>query len=157
MISNMAESFWDWYRLNSISTVLRATFSYFTITMFLYNFRDFQVFVFGCKAQNENLEPRKIFILGYKAEMHLCYDHYFNFWRVKYDISKNELNLINLERSEALKRQIPATWSPIRLNHFDFDVILTVFQVFWSYILMLQYLLYVVFVEFPWFRVFVFG
>ena len=105
----------------------------------------------GVRLTTKTWNHGKSLFLGYKAEMHLCYDHYFNFWRVKYDINKNKLNLINLERSEALKRQLPATWSPIRLNHFDFDVILTVFQVFWSYILMLQYLLYVVFVEFPWF------
>ena len=39
----------------------------------------------------------------------MFYDHYLKFLRVKYDISKNEFNLINLEGSEALKRQIPAT------------------------------------------------
>ena len=93
----------------------------------------------------------KSLFLGYKAEMHvdLFYDHYFKFLRVKYDISKNELNLINLERSEALKRQIAATWSAMRLNHFEFDITWTVIQVFWSYILILQYY-YVVFVEFSW-------
>ena len=38
----------------------------------------------------------------------LFYDHYFNYLRVKYDISKRELSLINLERSEALK--MTNTW-----------------------------------------------
>ena len=91
----------------------------------------------------------KFLFLGYKAEMHLdlCYDHYFNFWRVKYDISKNELNLINLERSEALKRQIPATWSAMRLNHFEMMSFKQYFIGFWSYILTFQY--FGIFDEFP--------
>ena len=41
--------------------------------------------------------------------VHLFFDHYFNFLSVKTDINKIRLNLINLEKSEALKRHIPAT------------------------------------------------
>ena len=39
----------------------------------------------------------------------LFFDHYFNFLGVKTDINKNGLNLINLEKSEALERHVPAT------------------------------------------------
>ena len=41
--------------------------------------------------------------------MDLFYDHFFNLLNTKNNIGKNGLNLINLERSEALKRQTPAT------------------------------------------------
>ena len=44
------------------------------------------------------------------------------------DICKNGLNLTNLEKPEALKDKIPATWSAMPLNHFKFDVIWIVFQ-----------------------------
>ena len=50
------------------------------------------------------------------------------FWVSKMTLAKT--NSINLERSEALKRQIPATWSAMRLNHFEFDVIWTYFKCF---------------------------
>ena len=64
------------------------------------------------------------------AQMHagLFFDHYFDFLSVETDINKSRLNLINLEESEAIKRHIPATWLTICLNHFEFDVIWTVFQ-----------------------------
>ena len=38
-------------------------------------------------------------------------------------ITLAKANSINLERSEDLKSQIPATWSAMRLNRFEFDVI----------------------------------
>ena len=50
------------------------------------------------------------------------------FWVSKMTLAKT--NSINLERSGALKRQIPATWSTMRLNHFEFDVIWTYFKFF---------------------------
>ena len=46
MNSNLVEWFWVWCHLNSISTVFEATFSYYSIMVFLQNFRDFRVFVF---------------------------------------------------------------------------------------------------------------
>ena len=42
-------------------------------------------------------------------QVDLFYDFYFNFLSVEKDISKNGFNLMNPERSEALKRHIPAT------------------------------------------------
>ena len=102
------------------------------------------------RLKTKTWKSRKIFIFWViKVKcMWICFfDHHFNFLRVKNDINKNRLNLINLEASEALKGQILATWSAMRLNHFEFDVIWTVLQLFWSYILILQY--YGVFVEFP--------
>ena len=41
--------------------------------------------------------------------VNLIFDHYFIFLSVKTDTNKNGLNLINLEVSEAVKRDIPAT------------------------------------------------
>ena len=55
--------------------------------------------------------------------VNLIFDHYFIFLSVKTDTNKNGLNLINLEVSEAVKRDIPATRLAMCLNHFDFDVI----------------------------------
>ena len=57
-----------------------------------------------------------------QMDMDLYFDLYFNFLAVKTEINKSNnerLNLINLEWSEALKRQIPATRSAMRLNHFE--------------------------------------
>ena len=129
--------------MNNISRVFEVTYSHFSISGFLMGFRDFRVFVFGYRAQNENPETTE--------------NHYFwvimmkcmwIWWVSKMILAKT--NSINLERSEALKRQIPATWSAMQLNHFDFWVWchLNIFQVSWSYILILQY--YGVFVKFPW-------
>ena len=59
MISNVGEWLWVWCHLNNIWTVFKAAFSYFNITAFLWNFRDFWIFVFGCKDQNENPEITK--------------------------------------------------------------------------------------------------
>ena len=41
--------------------------------------------------------------------VHLIFDHYFIFLGVKTDKNKNGLNLINLEVSKAVKRDMPAT------------------------------------------------
>ena len=58
------------------------------------------------KVQNENLEiTENSYLRLYEAQMHvdLFFDHYFNFLRVKNEINKNEINLINLHGLEALK------------------------------------------------------
>ena len=56
----------------------------------------------GCKAQIGNPEIKEnLYFLAYKAEMHL--NLLYSFLSVRNDISKNELNLINLERSQSLK------------------------------------------------------
>ena len=51
----------------------------------------------------------------------LFFDHYFNFLSTKTEINKNELNLMNLDGLEALKR--PVTCLGIWLNHFKIYVI----------------------------------
>ena len=59
----------------------------------------------------------------------------FNFLSVKTEINKKNnkrLNLINLERSDALKRQKQDKWIAIWLNHFENDVIWTVFKEFFE-------------------------
>ena len=67
-----------------------------------------------------------------KVQMHinLFFDHYFNFLIAKTKIKKNELNLINLDGLEALKRQTPSTWLGIWVNYFEVDVIWRVSQLF---------------------------
>ena len=63
--------------------------------------------------------------------MDLFFDLYFNFLSVKTEINKKNnkrLNLINLEGSDALKRQKYDTWIAMWLNHFENDVIWTAFQ-----------------------------
>ena len=71
------------------------------------------------RAQNENPETTKnryFWVIKLKC-MWICFMiTILTFW-----VSKT--NSINLERSETLKRQIPATWSAIRLNDFEFDAI----------------------------------
>ena len=87
------------------------------------------------------------------------FDLYFNFLSVKTEINKKNnkrLNLINLEGSDALKRQKYDTWIAMWLNHFENNVIWTVFKgflklhsyisVFWGF-----------FMNFRDFRVFAFG
>ena len=57
------------------------------------NFRDFRVFVFGYRAQNENPKITENFNFWvYKAQMSvdLIFHHYFNFLSVKTDITKKE-------------------------------------------------------------------
>ena len=76
------------------------------------NFCDFQVFIFGYRAQNENPEITENLYFGvYKVQVHmdLCFDHYFNFLTAKTKTNKNEFHLINLDGLEALKRQTPGT------------------------------------------------
>ena len=79
---------------------------------FLQNFRDFRVFVFGYRPQNENPEiTENLYFWVYKVQMHmdLLFDHYFKFLSAKTKINKNKLNLINLDGLEALKRQTSGT------------------------------------------------
>ena len=60
-------------------------------------------------------------------------DLYVNFLSVKTEINKKNnkrLNLINLEGSDALKRQKYDTWIAMWLNHFENDVIWIAFQLF---------------------------
>ena len=94
MISSVAEWFWVSCYFNSISTVFEAAFSYFSIMALLWNFRDFQVFVLGYRAQNENLEiTENLYFWVYKAQMNvdLIFDHYFNFLSVKTEINKTNI------------------------------------------------------------------
>ena len=78
---------------------------------FLQNFRNFQVFVFGYRPQNENpeiMENLYFWIYNVQMYVHLFFDLYFKFLSVKTEINKKNnkrLNLINLEGSDALKRQ----------------------------------------------------
>ena len=59
--------------------------------------------------------------------MRICFMIFIlTFWVSKMALAKT--NSITPERSEALKRQITATWSAMRLNHFD--VIWTYFKCF---------------------------
>ena len=90
------------------------------------NFRDFRVFVFGYRAQNENSEiMENLYFLVYNTPIHvdLCLDHYFNCLSVKTDINKNGLNLIYSEGSKAFKIQLAVAWLAMRPNHCKFDVI----------------------------------
>ena len=79
---------------------------------FLQNFRDFRVFVFRYRAQNENPEiTDNLYFWVYKVQMNvdLFFDHYFNFLSTKTKIYKNKFHLINLDWLEALKGQAPGT------------------------------------------------
>ena len=92
-------------------------------------FRDFRVFFFGYRAQSENPETtEKSLFLSYKAEIHVDLISILTFWVSKMTLAKT--NSINLGRSEALKRQIPATWFAMQLNNFEFDVLWTYFKCF---------------------------
>ena len=97
--------------MRSISRVFEVTYSHFSILGFLTNFRDFRVFVFKYRPQNENPEiTENLYFWVYKVEMDmdLFFDLYLNFLSAKTEINKNNnkrFNLINLKRSDALKRQ----------------------------------------------------
>ena len=63
--------------------------------------------------------------------MDVFFDLYFNFLSLKTEINKKNnkrLNLINLEGSDALKKQKYDTWIAMWLNHFENNVIWTVFK-----------------------------
>ena len=107
MNSSIAGSFWNRCQLNSISRVFGATFSYFSILEFLINFRDYRLFVFEYRFQNENPEiTENLYFCVYKVQMHmdLFCDHYFNFLSLKTEVNKHEIDLINLDGLQALKR-----------------------------------------------------
>ena len=131
MFSNVAKSLYIWYHLNNISRVFEVTYSHFSILGFLMGFRDFRVFVFGYMAQNENPETTEnhyFWVMKLKY-MWICFMiTILTFWVSKMALGKT--NSINLERLETLKSQIPALWSVMRLNHFEFDVIWTYFKCF---------------------------
>ena len=112
---------------------------------FLMNSRDFRVFVFGYKVYNENPEiTENLYFVVYNTPMHvdLFFDHSFNCLSENY-INKNRLNLIYSEGSKAFKTQLAAAWLPMWLDHFEIDVVWTVFKdllklhthisVFWSF------------------------
>ena len=133
MTSNVAEWFWVWYHLSSISTVYEATFSYYIIMALLQNFCDFGNFIFGYRPQNENTEiTENLYFWDHKVQMHmsLFFDHYFSFLSGKTKINKNVLNFINLDGLEAFERQTPGTWLEIWVNYFEFDVIWRASQLF---------------------------
>ena len=121
---------------------------------FMQHFCDFRIFVFGCRAKNENPEiTENLYFLVYNTPMHvdLCFDHHFNCLNVKTDKNKNGLNLIYSEGSKAFKTQLAAAmW----LNHCGFDVIWTAFQGFLKLrtFSILEFLM-----GFRDFRVFIFG
>ena len=102
----------------------------------LTNFRDFWVFVFGYRPENENMEITEnlsFWVDKVQMDMDLYFDLYFNFLAVKTEINKSNnerLNLINLEWSETLKRQTPRAWLRIWVNHFEADVIWRASQLF---------------------------
>ena len=131
MFSNVAKSLYIWCHLNNISRVFEVTYSHFSILGFLMGFRDFRVFVFGYMAQNENPETTEnhyFWVMKLKY-MWICFMiTILTFWVSKMALGKT--NSINLERLETLKSQIPALWSVMRLNHFEFDVIWTYFKCF---------------------------
>ena len=63
--------------------------------------------------------------------MDLLLDLYFNLLSVSTEANKKNdkrFNLINLEGSDALKRQKYDTWIAMWLSHFENDVIWTVFK-----------------------------
>ena len=105
---------------------------------FLQNSHDFRVFVLGCRPQNENPEiTENLYFWVYKVQMHvdLFFDLYFNFLSIKTEINKKNnkrLNLINLEGSDALKKQKYETWTTMWLNRFENNVIWTVFKLFFK-------------------------
>ena len=73
----------------------------------------------------------------------VCFSTTIDFLSVKTDINKSGLNLINLEKLEAIKRHIPATW-------------LTMHESFWVWCRMKSITTpydgkFSVFVEFQWF------
>ena len=117
--------------MNHISKVFEVTYSHFSISGLLMGFRDLRVFVFAYRAQNENPETTENhYFWATKLKcMWICFTiTILTFWVSKMALAK--MNSINLERLEALKRQIPATWFAMRLNHFEFDVICKCFKCF---------------------------
>ena len=87
------------------------TFQYYGLFV---GFRDFKVFVFEYRAQNENPEiTANPYFWVHKVEMNvdLFFEHYFKFFRTKTEPpppkknKQNRLKLTNLKRLESLERQ----------------------------------------------------
>ena len=75
----------------------------------------------GIGLKTKTWKSRKISIFGFTKFK--CIWIYFlitllTFWLIKLKTNKNVLNLINLDRLEAFKRQTPGTWLEIWVNHF---------------------------------------
>ena len=84
----------------------------------------------GIGLKTKSRKPRKIFWI-YQMHVHLFFNHYFNFLSVQTKVNRNNrLNLTNLERSASLERQKYGTWLAWLLNHFENDVIWTIFEEF---------------------------
>ena len=106
------------------------------------NFYDFRVFVFRYRTQNENPEITEnscLWVFKVQIYVDLFFYHYFNFLSAKTKINKSQLNLINLDGSEAPKRQICSTlgtgWIILRFTWFEEH--LNCFSKLHSYILVL--------------------
>ena len=87
----------------------------------------------GIRLKKQTQKSQKTFVFDSKKFtcMWICILITFStFLRVKTDKTKNRLNSINLQGSEALKRQIYSAWLAMWLNHFVSDVIWTAFQLF---------------------------
>ena len=147
MISNVTGSLWGWCHLNSISIVFKVTFSYFNILGFLMNFRDFRVFVFKYRSQNENLEiTENPFFASTKLKWTcICFlITFLTFLAAKREINKSKLNLINLDGLEALKET--STWyltENMAESFWDWyylKSILTVFEATFSYFNIMAFL-----------------
>ena len=86
----------------------------------------------GIDLKTKTQKLRKIFIFGFikfKWKWSVFWS-LFSFSSTKTKIYKNKFNLINLDRSEALKRQAPGTWLGIWLNHIDIYMIWGISQLF---------------------------
>ena len=76
--------------LNSISRVFEVTYYHFSILGFLTNFCYFRVFVFGCKAQNENPETTEnlyFWVINLKC-MWICFITILTFWESNMTLAK---------------------------------------------------------------------
>ena len=76
------------------------------------NFRNFRVFFIEYRAQTKNTEITENlypWVWEVQANVDLFFDHCFIFFNAKTEINKDELNLINLDGLDALKRQICGT------------------------------------------------
>ena len=90
------------------------------MTLYFNIFHDFPLFVSGFFGFGA---------IEFKCVWLLFFDKGLKFSSVKTEMSKSGLSLINLQGSKAFTRQLPSTWLAMWLSHFDFDVILTAFQV----------------------------
>ena len=138
MISNLAKLFWVWCYFNSVSTVLKLH----SQISFLWNFRDFRVFIFGYWAQNKNPEiTGNLYFWIYEVQMHvdLYFNQYFNFLSVKTEINNNnKKNQFNKSRGFRIswKRKIWHMISMVAKSFWDWchlNSISRVFEITFSY------------------------